>query len=140
MFQAVSSASLTSFLAREENSVKQLKAAPSVEQDRQKFKTQLTKICNRRLTMVKEYRVGYMCCSCSSHCLILVQTLAGDVIKDQNDATRIGLEYLQVGANVAALKRLCAEKDVKYENAVQAFNKGCFLLDINEPLLTVSVA
>ncbi|KAF9024415.1 P-loop containing nucleoside triphosphate hydrolase protein [Hymenopellis radicata] len=93
-------------LTRAENNLKQLQNAPSVEEDRRKYKANLLKVCLRRLQIIKEYR-----------------DLGRGIIGDQNEAARIGLEYLQVGANVAAVKRMCAEKDVKYEAAVVQFNK-----------------
>lgn len=50
--------------------------------------------------------------------------LARSVITEQTETTRIGLEFLQIGANKAALQELCDRKDTKYENALREFNEG----------------
>jgi hypothetical protein len=40
------------------------------------------------------------------------------------EATRSGLEFLQVGANKNALEALCQEKDEKYQRALAEFEEG----------------
>jgi structural maintenance of chromosomes protein 5 len=50
--------------------------------------------------------------------------LARAIISEQTENTRTGLEYVQVGANKAALKDLCERKDEKYQSALAEFNKG----------------
>jgi hypothetical protein len=40
------------------------------------------------------------------------------------EGTRIGLQFLQVGANKLALEELCKKKDEKYNAALAEFNKG----------------
>jgi hypothetical protein len=45
-------------------------------------------------------------------------------MKDQADATRVGLKFLQVGANKAALEELSKVKDAAYNDALAAFAKG----------------
>lgn len=52
------------------------------------------------------------------------QDLVRGVINDQVEATRVGLEYLQVGANKAALEVLCEKKDEKYNAAFAEFHRG----------------
>ncbi|KAF7364526.1 Structural maintenance of chromosomes protein 5 [Mycena venus] len=49
--------------------------------------------------------------------------LSRDVITEQQKATSLGLQYLQIGARKAALKELCDEKDVKYQVELAEFNK-----------------
>jgi hypothetical protein len=53
-----------------------------------------------------------------------MQELARAIIMEQTENTRIGLQFVQVGANKAALKDLCQKKDEKYESALSEFNKG----------------
>jgi hypothetical protein len=45
-------------------------------------------------------------------------------IADQVEATRSGLEFLQVSANKNALEALCQEKDEKYQRALAEFEEG----------------
>ncbi|KAF7351896.1 Structural maintenance of chromosomes protein 5 [Mycena venus] len=49
--------------------------------------------------------------------------LSRDVITEQQKATTLGLQYLQIGAKKAALKELCDKKDAKYQTALAEFNK-----------------
>jgi len=46
------------------------------------------------------------------------------VIAEQTENTLIGLQFVQVGANKAALKDLCDKKDEKYQSALAEFHKG----------------
>ena len=46
------------------------------------------------------------------------------MIAEHAEATRIGIRYLQAGANKAALQELCNKKDEKYQTALAEFNKG----------------
>lgn len=45
-------------------------------------------------------------------------------IKEQEEATRIGLQWLQVGANKAALEVMCRQQDEEYQQALAEFNEG----------------
>jgi hypothetical protein len=49
------------------------------------------------------------------------------VIKDQADATRVGLMFLQAGANKTALEKLSRVKDAAYNDALSQFNEGRLL-------------
>jgi structural maintenance of chromosomes protein 5 len=55
-----------------------------------------------------------------------LQELVRGSIKDQEDTTRIGIKYLQIGANKAALEDLAQEKDAEYTEALAEFGKGEF--------------
>lgn len=44
------------------------------------------------------------------------------------EATRVGLDYLQIGANKAALDRHIAEKDKEHTQAMAAFNEGTWII------------
>jgi len=44
------------------------------------------------------------------------------------EATCLGLQFLQIGANKLALEELCEKKDEKYNAALAEFNKGVFAL------------
>jgi len=46
------------------------------------------------------------------------------LIRDQAENTRVALEYVQVGANKAALEALCKEKDDEFQKALAEFNEG----------------
>ncbi|KAJ7691405.1 P-loop containing nucleoside triphosphate hydrolase protein [Mycena rosella] len=49
--------------------------------------------------------------------------LSQEVINEQIRATKLGLQYLQVGVKMTALKALCDRKDAKYQTALAEFNK-----------------
>ncbi|KAJ7180479.1 P-loop containing nucleoside triphosphate hydrolase protein [Mycena filopes] len=49
--------------------------------------------------------------------------LSREVITEQQRATTLGLQYLQIGAKKTALKELCDRKDAKYQTALAEFNK-----------------
>ena len=53
-----------------------------------------------------------------------MQALVRAAIRDQIEATRVGIEYLQVGANKTALEELCQQKDAKYTKAVAEWQDG----------------
>jgi hypothetical protein len=46
------------------------------------------------------------------------------LIRDQEANTRVALEFVQVGANKAALDALCKEKDEEFQKALAEFNDG----------------
>ena len=47
------------------------------------------------------------------------------IVAEQGQCTLIGLQYLQIGANRAALEDLCKRKDDKYEYALVEYNESC---------------
>jgi structural maintenance of chromosomes protein 5 len=55
-----------------------------------------------------------------SDCL---QELVRAVLQEQTETTRIGLKFLQVGANKTALEALLEEKDTAYKNAAKQFDE-----------------
>jgi hypothetical protein len=56
--------------------------------------------------------------------MCVVQDLAQEVINEQVHLTKLGLQFLQIGAKHAALKELCDRKDAKYQAALAEFNKS----------------
>jgi hypothetical protein len=46
------------------------------------------------------------------------------LIRDQAENTRVALEFVQVGANKAALEALCQEKDDQFQKALSDFDEG----------------
>lgn len=48
------------------------------------------------------------------------------LIRDQAEATRVGLEWAQISANKAALENLCKVKDEEYNKALAEFDEGKF--------------
>ena len=49
------------------------------------------------------------------------------IVAEQSQCTLVGLQYLQIGANRAALQELCKRKDDKYENALVEYNESCVI-------------
>ncbi|KAG6812148.1 hypothetical protein H0H92_004147 [Tricholoma furcatifolium] len=93
-------------MEREKNKLEELQSRPSVETGRANLKKQLLKITKQRIQIAKEY----------TH-------LARSIIGEQTEATRMGIHFLQIGANKAALQDLCNRKDEKYNNALAEFDK-----------------
>jgi hypothetical protein len=54
----------------------------------------------------------------------LAQSLVRIAIKDQKDATKLGLEYLQESSRKNALDILLEERDGEYQTALADFNVG----------------
>lgn len=54
----------------------------------------------------------------------LAQRLVRIAIKDQKDATKLGLEYLQESSRKNALDVLLEERDGEYQTALADFNAG----------------
>ena len=54
----------------------------------------------------------------------LAQSLVRIAIKDQKDATKLGLEYLQESSRKNALDVLLEERDGEYQTALADFNVG----------------
>ncbi|GLB34268.1 putative P-loop containing nucleoside triphosphate hydrolase protein [Lyophyllum shimeji] len=97
---------IASKLSRNENTLASLKGQPSAEAERARVKRELFNITKKRIQIAKEYT-----------------GLARSVIAEQTEATRIGIRYLQVAANRAALQELCNKKDEKYQTALAEFDR-----------------
>lgn len=95
-----------------------------MEDERAKLKKRLFEISKKRVRIVKEYTVCFLCCDCVGKLTSTPQQLIRAAIADQVEATRSGLEFLQVGANKNALETLCQEKDEKYQRALAEFEEG----------------
>ncbi|KAF9076995.1 P-loop containing nucleoside triphosphate hydrolase protein [Rhodocollybia butyracea] len=93
-------------VTRERTILKQKKSVPSADQERLEIRTQLVNLAKKRLKIVKEYT-----------------THSKKVVLEQQETTRLGLQYLQVNANRAALETLCEKKDEKYNRAMDEFRK-----------------
>ena len=59
--------------------------------------------------------------------ILLCQDLVHSIVAEQTQCTVVGLQYLQIGANRAALQELCKRKDDKYENALVEYNESCVI-------------
>lgn len=46
------------------------------------------------------------------------------LIRDQAENTRVALEFVQVGANKAALDAMCKEKDEEFQKALADLEEG----------------
>ncbi|KAI8989879.1 P-loop containing nucleoside triphosphate hydrolase protein [Trametes punicea] len=80
-------------LDEQRKKLEKLQNAKPVDVERNQLKQQLLTLAHKRVAMVKEY-VGLM----------------RSAIKEQEKATRAGLEYVQVCANKSALEALCREQ------------------------------
>ncbi|KAG6836487.1 hypothetical protein H0H93_007586 [Arthromyces matolae] len=93
-------------LERNEADLKKLRDQPSAESKRASTKQRLYDITQKRIQIAKEYTA-----------------LARSMIEEQTEATRMGIRFLQIGANKAALQDLCNRKDEKYNKALIEFNQ-----------------
>lgn len=53
-----------------------------------------------------------------------MQEILRGAIKDQDEATRLGLKFLQVESNIKALQQQIDEKDGEYREALAQFQRG----------------
>ncbi|KAF8076878.1 hypothetical protein FPV67DRAFT_1605252 [Lyophyllum atratum] len=104
-------------LRRNEGTLAGLINQPSADIERVRLKRDLFNITKKRIQIAKEY-----------------SGLARSVIAEQTEATRVGIRFLQVGANRAALQELCNKKDEKHQTALAEFNK------VDEEFQAVKVA
>ncbi|KAJ3877761.1 hypothetical protein F5051DRAFT_407478 [Lentinula edodes] len=91
-------------IAREKIMLRQKRAAPSADQEREEIRAELVGVAKKRVKVVKDYLA-----------------IAKKVVVEQQETTRIGLEYLQISANRAFLDELCKRKDEKYNQAMEEF-------------------
>ncbi|KAJ3847412.1 hypothetical protein EV368DRAFT_51228 [Lentinula lateritia] len=89
---------------REKIMLRQKRAAPSADQEREEIRAELVGVAKKRVKVVKDYLA-----------------IAKRVVVEQQETTRIGLEYLQISANRAVLDDLCKRKDEKYNKAMEEF-------------------
>ncbi|KAJ7594061.1 P-loop containing nucleoside triphosphate hydrolase protein [Mycena floridula] len=93
-------------LDRHKRNLQEMKNAPSPQVERDSIKRKLKDLTKKRVSNLKEY-----------------SRICRSIISDQRETTKCGLEYLQVGANRAALKALCDIKDEKFNRAMEEFNR-----------------
>ncbi|KAK7437355.1 Structural maintenance of chromosomes protein 5 [Stygiomarasmius scandens] len=95
---------LKSHAGNVQKQIKHKKSAPSLDVERQNIKQKITDTAKRRLKYVKEYT-----------------DLAQTIVVDQMENTRIGLEYLQVGANRTYLESVVEKYDAEHQDALREF-------------------
>ncbi|KAH7912946.1 hypothetical protein BJ138DRAFT_1147123 [Hygrophoropsis aurantiaca] len=100
-------AQLAARIETSKDKINELENAPSMEDERARLKKKLLELSKRRIKIVKDYSL-----------------LIRGAITDQVEATRSGLEFLQVGANKNALEVLCQEKDEQYQKALAEFEEA----------------
>jgi len=94
-------------LERDQAKVKELKAKPPADVERAQLKRDLLTLARKRADIAKDY-----------------VKLIRAVMKDQEEATRLGLQCAQVAANKAALEALFEERDRAYQKALSDFNEA----------------
>ncbi|KAI0371444.1 P-loop containing nucleoside triphosphate hydrolase protein [Pilatotrama ljubarskyi] len=87
-------------LAEHRRKLEKLQNAKPVDVERNQLKQQLLTLASKRVELVKEYAA-----------------LMRAAIREQEKASRAGLEYLQVCANKSALERLCKEQKEEIDAA-----------------------
>lgn len=114
---------LTWTTERVKDSLETLRNQPTIDVERNKYKKLLLDLTKKRVKMARDYMVSSVQ-RAGHQTHVLRQGLVRSAIKDQAEATRVGLQYLQVGANKAALEALCEQKDAQYNAAYLEFTKG----------------
>ncbi|KAF8651094.1 hypothetical protein AX16_004894 [Volvariella volvacea WC 439] len=99
-------AKMQSRLTRVQAALKTELNAPSVDEERAKLRRELLAVAKKRADISRSY-----------------VKLARAVIDEQAEATRVGLDHLQIQANKAALEDLCNRKDDKFQKAIEEFNR-----------------
>ncbi|PCH40750.1 nucleoside triphosphate hydrolase protein [Wolfiporia cocos MD-104 SS10] len=98
---------LTVKIERARDELQKLLNRPSVDEERARLKIQLLKVARERADIAQQ-------------CLALMR----DVIKDQAEATRLGLHQAQAAANKAALEVLFEEKEAELAKALAVYQEA----------------
>jgi hypothetical protein len=105
-------------------------SAPAIDVKRAQIQREILETAKRRVKIAKEHavRVSSLQFTCRLDCIL--QALVRATIRDQIEATRVGLECLQVSANKIALEELTQQKDAKYAQTMAEWSEGvqCLLL------------
>ncbi|THH15953.1 hypothetical protein EW146_g4614 [Bondarzewia mesenterica] len=101
--------------------LEELQAAPSADAERANLKKQLLDLTKKRANIAKQYA-----------------DLVRAAIRDQQDATKVGLQFLQVGSNKVALENYIEEQDVEYRKALSDFHQGYLAKTESHSKLAVS--
>lgn len=94
-------------LENKKNQVKAWEDEPPVDEERAKLQKQLLDSAKKRAAAAKQY----------------AELLRG-AIKDQDEATKLGLRFLQVESNIKALQQHIDEKDGEYREALAQFQRA----------------
>ena len=100
------------------------RAAPPADVERARLKSEILNTAKKRADIAKEYVVSV---SYLSHVAISVtpcQTLVRATMRDQKEATRLGLEAAQIASNKTALETLVKEKEEEVSKAKAEFQDG----------------
>ncbi|OBZ70474.1 Structural maintenance of chromosomes protein 5 [Grifola frondosa] len=97
--------SLKAKIESNQDRLDRLRNAPPVDTERGQLKNRLLANARKRADLVKEYT-----------------KLVRGAIKEQKEATRVGLEYLQILANKSALEQLWEVQEQEYRQALAEFN------------------
>ncbi|KAI0784897.1 P-loop containing nucleoside triphosphate hydrolase protein [Abortiporus biennis] len=94
-------------LRMEEEKLERVLKAPPVDEERASTKKKILNIAAQRSNLVNDYG-----------------KLVKAAIQDQILATKLGLEYLQMGANIAQLQKIYDERSEDFKKVLDAFQKA----------------
>ncbi|GJE87507.1 structural maintenance of chromosomes protein [Phanerochaete sordida] len=94
-------------IKQKEDELKRLQNAPSPEAERAKLKQQLLKIAQRRVQIVMEYQKNIR-----------------QVIEENTEMVRTGLQFLQISANRREIERLCEERTAELNKAQEEWKQA----------------
>ncbi|VDC05841.1 unnamed protein product [Peniophora sp. CBMAI 1063] len=94
-------------LTSNEERLKRLQNAPPPDVERNKLKNQLAEITKRRIALARS-----------------MTELIKETITYQKEATKYGLEYIQISSNKAALETLIQERDGTLNDTIQEYNRA----------------
>ncbi|EPQ58883.1 P-loop containing nucleoside triphosphate hydrolase protein [Gloeophyllum trabeum ATCC 11539] len=87
--------------------LEELRNKPPMTERRKELKQKILVNCQKRAKLAREYN-----------------DLARAAIKEQSDATRIGLQYLQTGSNISALEALVKQHDEEFDKTLDEYTKA----------------
>jgi structural maintenance of chromosomes protein 5 len=104
----------------------ELRRANSKDAERAQLKKNLLSVTRQRADVAQQYavRIHPARGTYASLTGCYTQGLVRIAIKDQIDATKLGLEYLQENSRKSALELLLEERDGEYQKALAEFNTG----------------
>lgn len=106
-----------------------MQAAEPIDVERNKLRQQILTLSSKRVDLLRGYIVScqfrsFNVIGCSILTCAASQKIMHEAIDAQNQASRAGLEYLQVAANKAALEGMCKEQKEEIEKAKKAFGES----------------
>lgn len=120
---------LTEIIEENQEKLANQQKAPSVDKERADIKRRILTVAKKRAELVKDYDVGSDL-FLNARPFMSFQKLIRAAIQDQIEATRLGLQFLQVSANREYIDSLCEDQKNELAQALEEYQQGEFMLSL----------